>query len=133
MIIASNTSSNLTFLPVRVHQLIENGDHKRVIDSTPDKLYLKKHAAGGGGADTQETQSITNTVHNLPKSCWGKDLSILPPLNDISIEEYTLQSGKKVDRRSSETAAKVCLKTCIKIENTRNVANAMALRHSDIT
>ena len=82
MIIASNTSSNWTFLPVRVHQLIENGDHKKVIDPTPDKLYLKKHAAGGGGADTQETQSTTNTVYNLPKSGWGKDLSILPPFND---------------------------------------------------
>ena len=64
VIIASNTSSNWTFLPVRVHQLIENGDHKRVIDSTPDKLYLKKHAAGGGGADTQETQS-SQTLYTI--------------------------------------------------------------------
>ena len=63
-----------------MHQLIENGDHKEVIDPTLDKLYLKKHAAGGGGADTQETQSTTNTVYNVPKSGWGKDLSILPLL-----------------------------------------------------
>ena len=65
LIIASNTSSNWTFLPVKVHQLIENGDHKNVIDPTPDKLYLKKHAADGGGAHTQETQSTTNTVYKV--------------------------------------------------------------------
>ena len=54
--------------------------------------------------------------YRLPKNGWTKDLVDLPKFSDINIEQYTLKSGKKVDRKASEAKSEVCMKTCIKIE-----------------
>ena len=101
-----------------MQQLIESGDHKHITDPTPDRLYVKKKLAAAGKTVPPNPAQASDDVleYRLPKNGWTKDLVDLPKFSDINIEQYTLQSGKKVDRKASEAKSEVCMKTCIKIE-----------------
>ena len=101
-----------------MQQLIESGDHEHITDPTPDQLYVKKKlAAEGKTLPPNPAQAADDALgYRLPKTGWKKDLVDLPKFSDINIEQYTLQSGKKVDRNTSEAKSEVCMKTCIKIE-----------------
>ena len=101
-----------------MQQLIESGDHKDITDPTPDRLYVKKKLAAAGKTVPPNPAQASNDVleYRLPKNGWAKDLVDLPKFGDINIEQCTLQSGKKVDRKASEGKSEVCMKTHIKIE-----------------
>ena len=92
-----------------------------VVDPTPDLLYTKRKSESSSKhtADCEQSKN-GETAHaesiNQPTSGWQK---VIPPgisFNDIYINDYVLNSGKRAFKMDSDQPGK---KTCIRPETKR--------------
>lgn len=78
----------------RVHEYIQNGKDKAVVDPDPNKIYSRRKEVQGPAGIHDDGSKIAPV--KFPSDNWGTSLEKMPMFSKANLDRHVINSGKNI-------------------------------------